>query len=230
MTDRPEIHGAQACVFDAYGTLFDVHAAVGAVKGEIGPEADRLSQIWRQKQLEYTWLRSLMHAHEDFWRLTADGLDYAMEAVGLIDRADLRAKLLDLYLKLDCYPEVPATLDRLKASGLSTAILSNGAPPMLESAVKNAALAERLDAVLSVEEIGVFKPDPRVYQLACDRLGVAAEAVCFLSSNAWDVAGAAHFGFQVVWINRFGQPRERLPGAPKAVIESLDELPALLGL
>lgn len=229
MTDRPEIHGAQACVFDAYGTLFDVHAAVGAVKDEIGPEAERLSQIWRQKQLEYTWLRSLMHSHADFWRLTADGLDYAMEATGLIDRADLRAKLLDLYLTLDCYPEVPAALDRLKASGLSTAILSNGAPPMLESAVKNAALAERLDAVLSVEEIGVFKPDPRVYQLACDRLGVAAGAVCFLSSNAWDVAGAAHFGFQVVWINRFGQPRERLPGAPKAVIESLDELPALIG-
>ncbi|MEQ8604389.1 MAG: haloacid dehalogenase type II [Marivibrio sp.] len=230
MTDRPEIHGADACVFDAYGTLFDVHAAVGAVKAEIGPEAERLSQIWRQKQLEYTWLRSLMHSHADFWRLTADGLDYAMEATGLIDRADLRAKLLDLYLRLDCYGEVPATLDRLKASGLATAILSNGAPEMLESAVANAGLADRLDAVLSVEEIGIFKPDPRVYQLACDRLGAEADRICFLSSNAWDVAGAAHFGFQVVWINRFGQPRERLPGAPKAVIETLDELPALLGV
>lgn len=229
MTDNPEIRGTSACVFDAYGTLFDVHSAVEALKPEIGAEADRLSQLWRQKQLEYTWLRSLMHAHRDFRDLTADGLDYAMEATGLDGRAELRGKLLDLYMRLDCYPEVPATLDRLRAAGLGTAILSNGAPPMLESAVANAGLAERLDAVLSIEDVGIFKPDPRTYQLACDRLGLAPERICFLSSNAWDVAGAAHFGLQVVWINRFGQPRERLPGAPRAVIETLDELPPLVG-
>jgi 2-haloacid dehalogenase len=229
MSDIPNIKGIQACVFDAYGTLFDVHSAVGAMKQEIGPQADRLSQLWRQKQLEYTWLRSLMHAHLDFWQVTADGLDFALEATGLMDRADLRAGLLDLYLKLDCYAEVPATLKRLKDAGLSTAILSNGAPGMLDSAVKNAGLDDRLDAVLSVEDVGIFKPDVRTYNLACDRLGVKAEAICFLSSNAWDVCGAAHFGFQVVWVNRFGHPRERLPGAPKAVIEALDELPALIG-
>ncbi|MBP5855923.1 haloacid dehalogenase type II [Marivibrio halodurans] len=229
MTDLPEIHGARACVFDAYGTLFDVHSAVGAMKAEIGPQADRLSQLWRQKQLEYTWLRSLMRAHRDFWSLTGDGLDFAMEATGLGDRPELRERLMDLYLRLDCYPEAPATLDRLRASGMATAILSNGAPAMLESAVTHAGLADRLDPILSVEDIGIFKPDPRTYQLACDRLGLAADAVCFLSSNAWDVAGAAHFGFQVVWINRFGLPRERLPGTPRAVIERLDELPALVG-
>jgi 2-haloacid dehalogenase len=152
-----------------------------------------------------------------------------MEATGMADRAELRGKLLDLYRKLDCYPEVPATLKRLKQAGFTTAILTNAPPHMVDSAVDNAQLAPLLDATLSIEEVGIFKPDPRVYQLACDRLGLAADAICFLSSNAWDVSGAAHFGLQVVWINRFGQPRERLPGGPKAVIETLDELPALVG-
>lgn len=229
MTDTLE--PVDACVFDAYGTLFDVHAAAAQLKDEIGPEMERLSAIWRQKQLEYTWLRSLMGVHTDFWRLTADGLDYAMDATGLTGRSELREKLLDLYMRLDCYPEVRETLDRLRAVGLKTAILSNGAPPMLDSAVSNAGLSDKLDAILTVEDVGIFKPDPRVYQLAVDRLlgGTGPERICFLSSNAWDVAGAAHFGFQVVWINRFGQPRERLPGTPKAEIESLDALPPLVG-
>ena len=224
-----EISGIRACIFDAYGTLFDVHSAAARCRGDLGDKADSLSDIWRQKQLQYTWLRSLMHAHVDFWQVTGDALDFALAAVGLDDPA-MRRRLMDLYLELDAYPEVPAMLDRLKAGGIATAILSNGAPAMLDAAVESAALAGTLDHVLSVEDIGIFKPDPRVYGLAVDRLGVAPREICFQSSNAWDAYAASHFGFRVVWVNRFNQPPERIPGAPDRQLRDLAALPELLGL
>jgi len=217
-----------ACVFDAYGTLFDVHSAVGALRPRLEPKADAVSATWRDKQVQYTWLRSLMGRHGDFWEVTGDALDYALEQQG-VDDAELREKLMQAYLKLSPYPEVPATLATLREHGLKRAILSNGSPAMLEAAVNNASLVEAFDAVLSVESVGIYKPDPRVYQLAVDQLGVERERIAFMSSNAWDAAGAASFGFRVVWINRFGQPRERLPGEPAAQLTDLAGLPGLLG-
>lgn len=219
----------EACVFDAYGTLFDVHSAIARGGRSLGERGQAVSDLWRQKQLEYTWLRSLMRAHVDFWQVTGDGLDYALAAHAIEDPA-LRDRLMDLYLSLDAYPEVKDTLARLSGAGLATAILSNGSPAMLEAAVTSAGLAELLGSVLSVEDVGIFKPDPSVYQLAVDRLAVRPEQVCFLSSNAWDAAAAAHFGFRVAWVNRFGKERERIPADPAAVIKDLSELPALLGL
>jgi len=218
-----------ACVFDAYGTLFDVHSAVDRLRVDVGPKADELSQIWRTKQLEYTWLRSLMGQYKDFWQVTGDALDYALARTG-VNPGPVRDRLMDAYLGLDAYSEVPAMLGRLKAAGLKTAILSNGEPNMLEAAVKAAGLANLLDEVLSVDSLGIYKPHPSVYQLAVDRLGVKAETIAFQSSNAWDVHGAATFGFRPVWINRFGAPVERLPGGPEHVMTDLAGFPDLLGV
>jgi 2-haloacid dehalogenase len=217
------IENIAACVFDAYGTLFDVHSAAAKAAADLGSKQESLSNLWRQKQLEYTWLRSLMRAHADFWQVTGDALDYAMEAHG-IDNPTLRKRLMELYLSLDAYPEVESSLKALQNAGLKTAILSNGEPKMLEAAVRSASLESLLDAVLSIEEVGIYKPDPRVYQLAVDRLEVPAGQICFVSTNAWDAAGAAHFGFQVAWLNRFGKIWERMPGQPRSVIATLDEL------
>jgi 2-haloacid dehalogenase len=222
------LNGIGACVFDAYGTLFDVHSAAARCRDALGDKADRLSALWRQKQLEYSWLRSLMGAHVDFWQITGDALDYAMAAVSL-DAPAIREQLMSLYLTLDAYPEVPDVLSQVKAAGRRTAILSNGSPMMLEAAVRSAGIDTHLDHVLSIEDAGIFKVAPQTYQLAVDRLGLPPDAICFMSSNAWDAAGAAHFGFQVVWVNRFGQPRERLPGTPKAELTSLHPLPEMLG-
>jgi len=224
-----KILGIRACVFDAYGTLFDVHSAAGRCRDMLGEKSNALSEAWRQKQLQYTWLRSLMEAHEDFWHVTGDALDYAMASVGLDDPA-IRKRLMDLYLSLEAYGEVPTVLRRLKQAGLATAILSNGAPAMLEAAVQSAGIGGDLDHVLSIEDVGIYKPDPRVYQLAVNSIGVQPAEICFLSSNAWDAHGAAHFGFRVAWCNRFGQPPERLPGQPDVEIRDLTALPALLGL
>lgn len=219
----------KACVFDAYGTLFDVHSAVRSGGQALGDKATAVSELWRQKQLEYTWLRSLMGAHVDFWQVTSEGLDFALAASGVRDRA-LHDKLMNLYLTLDAYEEVSPTLETLKANGLQTAILSNGSPRMLEAAVQSAGLPHLLDTSLSVEDVGIYKPDARVYQLTLDRLGVRKEEVCFLSSNGWDAKGAAHFGFNVAWINRFKREVDRLPGDLATVIHRLDELPPLLGI
>ncbi|MGI9333653.1 MAG: haloacid dehalogenase type II [Gammaproteobacteria bacterium] len=224
---HPDFSDVSVCVFDAYGTLFDVHSAVGRYRERLGDEADAISLVWRTKQLEYTWLRSLMDRFVDFWQITQDGLDFAMEAHGVRDD-ELRRQLLDAYLALDCYPEVPEVLSRLRERGLRTAVLSNGSREMLDAAVASANLGELLDAVLSVDEVGVFKPDARVYSLALDRLGVTPVQVSFQSSNAWDAAGAATFGLRVAWCNRFGQQRERLPDGPHAEIGNLTQLLALL--
>jgi len=225
----PEFARIKACVFDAYGTLFDVHSAVRRGGQALGDKAGAVSELWRQKQLEYTWLRSLMGAHAEFWQVTSESLDFALAASGVQDKA-LHAKLMDLYLTLEAYEEVDATLARLKAAGLTTAILSNGSPRMLQAAVSSAGLDARLDDALSVEDVGIYKPDNRVYQLAVDRLGVAPDEICFLSSNCWDAKGAAHFGFKVAWINRFSRETDRLPGDFVTVIHRLDELPPLLGI
>lgn len=226
---HPEFTKISACVFDAYGTLLNFNSAVDRCKDAIGPKADALSDMWRQKQIQYTWLRGMMGQHKDFWQVTGDALDYCMEAVGL-DDAKVRDQLMATYRTLDCFPEVPETLKRLKAAGLKTAILSNGEPSMLEDAVKHNGLEDLLDEILSVESIGVFKPAPPVYQLAVDRLGVPKEQISFQTSNAWDAAGAGHFGFKIAWCNRYGQPMERLGTTPDTILTSLSELPDILGV
>ena len=219
----------KVCVFDAYGTLFDVHSPVGRTAAVLGDKAPAVSRTWREKQLQYTWLRSLMRIHADFWQVTGEALDFALELHG-IDDAVVRDQLMQAYLTLDAYGDVAPALTKLNAAGLKTAILSNGSPKMLAAAVASAGMDGDLDAVLSVEDVGIYKPDPRVYRMAVDRFAVAPREVCFVSTNGWDAAGAAHFGFQVVWMNRFGQISERLPGEPRAVIEALDALPPLLDL
>lgn len=226
---HPDFANIDACLFDAYGTLFDVHSAVAKEAAALGDKAQGVSATWRDKQLQYTWLRSLMGEHTDFWQVTGDALDYALGSQGVEDAA-LRQRLMDLYLTLDTYPEVPGALKRIKDSGRKTAILSNGEPRMLASAVDSAGIKDLLDDVITVEAVGIYKPDPRVYRLGAERGGAPAERICFVSSNAWDVHGAANFGFNCAWINRFGQQPERLPGAPKAEVRTLDEVAGLLGL
>ena len=220
--------GIKACVFDAYGTLFDFASAAQSCRDVLGDDADRLTALWRDKQLQYTWLRAVQGRHAEFWQVTGEALDYTLETLG-IDRPGLRDRLMALYLSLDTFPEVPEMLRRLKAAGMRTAILSNGSPRMLDAVVKSARLDGLLDAVLSVEEAGIYKPHPKVYQLAVDRLAVPAAAIAFQSSNSWDAHAASAFGMKVVWCNRYGQRRERLPGAPDHEIRSLAELPALVG-
>ena len=219
--------GIAACVFDAYGTLFDVHSAVGRHRDRLGDSADAVSMTWRTKQLEYTWQRSLMDRYVDFWQITGDGLDFALESHGVSDIA-LRTDLMNAYLTLDCYPEVPEVLGALKDAGLQTAILSNGSPMMLDAAVEGSGLGNLLDEVVSVDVLGVYKPAMEVYQMVLDRLDVGRGQVSFQSSNAWDAAGAATFGFKVAWCNRFGQKRERLPDGPHAEMKSLSELPPIV--
>lgn len=219
--------GVQACVFDAYGTLFDFASAARGCRDLLGERFDRLTLLWRDKQLQYTWLRAAQGRHADFWQVTGDALDFALATLA-IDQPSLRDRLMTLYLTLDTFPEVPDVLRRLKAVGLKTAILSNGSPAMLASAVRNARLDGLFDAVLSVEEVGVYKPNPRVYQLAVDRLAVPASRISFQSSNAWDAHAASAFGMKVVWCNRYGQRRELLPGNPDHEIKSLAEMPVLV--
>lgn len=218
----------EVCVFDAYGTLLDVRSATARLSRDLDGKAEQLGALWRQRQLEYTWLRSLMHRHRDFWGVTRDALDHAFGAIGLPEDEGLKARLMDAYLSLDAYPDVAPALMQLRTDGIRTAILSNGTPAMLKAGVDSAGISGSLDAVLSIEEVGIYKPDPSVYQLACDRLGVRRDGICFVSSNGWDVAGAATFGFQTVWLNRFGLERDRLPGEPCVVLEGLEELPALI--
>ena len=218
-----------ACVFDAYGTLFDVAAAAARCRDDLHGKADQLADVWRTKQLQYTWLRSLMRRYVDFTQVTGDALDYALAAVG-IDDPPLRERLMALYMELDAYPEVPEMLRRLRAGGLKTGILTNGSPKMIDAAVASAGIGDLLDAVLTVDPLGIYKPDPSVYQLTPDRFGVPVERIAFMSSNAWDAAAAADFGMTVVWVNRFGQPPERLPGTPVAELTSLEGLPELLGV
>jgi 2-haloacid dehalogenase len=221
--------GIRACVFDAYGTLFDFASAAAGCADILGDKVGPLTALWRDKQLQYSWLRGLQHRYAPFWQVTGEALDYALETLELPTDGQLRDRLMDLYRTLGTFPEVPGVLRALRDARYATAILSNGSLDMLASAVQGARLADLLDAVISVDEVRSFKPDPRVYQLAVDRLGVPAEAIAFQSSNAWDAHAASAFGMRVVWCNRYGQRRERLPGAPDYEIHTLAELPGLLG-
>lgn len=212
-----------AYIFDAYGTLFDVHAAVRRHAQDIGPDGQLLSDIWRAKQLEYSWVRTLMGTYSDFWQLTEQALDFAFRKVPSADPA-LRSKLLDAYWHLDCYPEVPAVLRSLKDNGARLAILSNGSPAMLEAAVRSAGLDLILDEIFSVDAVRRFKTDPSVYDLVCSNWRLYPEAVSFQSSNRWDIAGAAKFGYRTVWINRSDQPDEYRDLPPSVILPSLEGL------
>lgn len=226
MSARPLEH-IDACVFDAYGTLFDVGSVARGAQDALGERWQALSDLWRTKQLQYTWLRGLGGHHADFWQVTGDALDYAMASLRIEDTG-LRARLMNLYLSISAYPEVPAMLAALKARGTKLAILSNGTPAMLAAAAANAGIAEYFDAVLSVEEVGVYKPHPSVYALATLRLNIPKPNICFLSSNSWDAWSAKAFGYRVLWCNRFGQAPERIPSPPDGEMADLSALPAWL--
>ncbi|MCK0149655.1 haloacid dehalogenase type II [Marivita sp. S6314] len=222
---------AQVYVFDAYGTLFDVAAAARVAAEEPGRDAlkavwPQLAEHWRLKQLQYTWLRVITNDYTPFWEITKDGLDWAMEKVGL-DDLELRERLLALYWELAAYKEVPMMLAHLKAAGKTCAILSNGSKDMLEGAVDSARIGEFLDAVLSVEDIGTFKPSSAVYDMVEARLGCAKDEVLFVSSNGWDAAGAAGYGFETAWVNRAGDPVDRLPHQPHHILTDLSTIPEL---
>jgi 2-haloacid dehalogenase len=222
----------ELCVFDAYGTLFDVDAAARAVAAEPGQAGfaakwPALSADWRAKQLQYSWIRAVTGAHADFRTVTTEALDWALDAAGLSGDAALRDRLLALYRNLRVYAEVPATLSALRAAGLGTAILSNGTPDMLDAAIAAAGIGGAFDAVLSVERVGVFKPDARVYHLVGAHFGTRPDAVLFVSANGWDAAAAAGYGFATAWVNRAGAPVDRLPWRPDHVIDSLAGVPAL---
>ena len=216
----------RAFVFDAYGTLFDVHAAIARHRGAAGPEADRFSEIWRLKQLEYAWMLSAAGHYMDFWTLTERALDHAFARCPSVDRA-LRPALLDCYFKLDAFPDAREALSRLKQKGVRTAILSNGSPKMLGAAVENARIGENLDAVFSVEAVRIYKPRAGVYALVTDAFGIVPEDVAFVSSNRWDVMGATAFGFRCVWVNRANMPDEYPEFAPVKVVRDLASLATL---
>ena len=221
------LDGIKAAVFDAYGTLFDIMAPTSRAAARLGDKAEALGRAWRDKQLQYTWLRSLQGEYVSFRQVTEDALDYAMELHGITDDA-LKHDLMGLYVALDAYDDARPCLEGLRARGITTTILSNGSPDMLEVATRSSGLDVLLDGVLSVESVGVNKPDHRVYQLAVDHLGVAREDILFVSGNGWDGKAAAHFGFRSVWIDRAGLPAERLPGTYAAHVKSLTDIAGLL--
>ncbi len=217
----------KACVFDAYGTLFDVNAACRELSKEVGDNWEKLASLWRLRQVEYTWLRNSMDEYIDFWQITSDALDYAMETLG-IENNELREELLNLYLKLEAYPEVNDLLKKLKQRGLKTGILSNGSMKMLNSAVNNANIREYLDEILSVEECKIYKPSSKVYDLVKIKMQISKENVLFFSSNAWDMHAASNYGFKTIWVNRFNAKLERLPGNPIDIVNSLEKIDEII--
>ena len=225
---RNRLEGIRACIFDAYGTLFDYRSAASRCRDVLGENFDQVNALWREKQLQYSWLRAIQGRHVDFWQVTGEALDFALDTAAIAD-STVRDRLMAMYLKLDVFPEVPDMLKRLNVAGLKTAILSNGSPEMLDAAVRNAGIGSLLDAVLSVEAVGVYKPHPKVYQYAIDQLGIKAGEIAFQSSNAWDAHAASLCGMRVIWCNRSRQRPERLPGLPDFEIASLAELPDLVG-
>lgn len=221
-----------ACVFDAYGTLFDVAAAARAAAAEPGRARfakawPQVAELWRQKQLQYSWLLAVTGDHTDFWTVTQNALDWALEATGQDGDAGLRDRLLALYRELEAFPEVPAMLAQVKADGRQAAILSNGSADMLAAAVDSAGIGAHLDAVLSVESVGVFKPDARVYDLVGAHLNIPRDQVLFVSSNGWDAGAATGYGFRTAWVNRKAEPIDRLPWRPDHVLDDLTGIPAL---
>lgn len=218
-----------ACVFDAYGTLFDLRAAAERHGDALGERKEALLALWRAKQLEYTWLRSLRGDYTDFWHVTGESLDHAMAVTGITEPL-LRSRLMAAYFALEAFPDAKDAVSRLKAAGLKTAILSNGSTSMLTGAVGNAGLHRLFDHLISVDEVHTYKPHPSVYRLATERMECGAGRICFISANAWDASAAAHFGYRVVWLNRANSIFDPLPGRPEREITALAALPALLGV
>ncbi len=217
------------CAFDAYGTLLDVTAAARRAMADIDPQLGlSLANDWRLKQLQYTWIRAIAGEHADFWQVTRESLDWALERHGLAGEPGLKDRLLELYARLDAYPEVKDVLRNLRESGLTSAMLSNGSPQMLESAIQAADIEDCLDSVISVEEVGVFKPHKSVYELVEQRYGCLRSQVFFVSSNGWDAAAAAGFGFVSAWVNRAGEPVDRLPWRPLHIVDELSRVPQLI--
>ncbi len=214
----------KALAFDAFGTLYDVHSVVALAERFFPGRSRELSQVWRQKQLEYTWLRSLMGEYQDFWKVTEDGLRYACRHLQLELDDARRDQLMSAYLRLDFYPEVPAALKELAESRRTLAILSNGSPKMLLELTRNTGLEPYFKAILSVDELNLYKPHPSVYNLVPGHLGVDKHEVGFVSSNYWDVVGAKAFGFKVFWINRFQATPDELGHAPDAVLAKLTDV------
>jgi 2-haloacid dehalogenase len=222
------LQGIKACIFDAYGTLFDVQTPIMRALSALDDKAEPFTHRWRDKQLQYAWLRSLMGVHADFWQVTAEALDHTMELYGIADPA-LHQQLMQLYLGLDLFEDARSCLGALQRRGLRLAILSNGSPAMLDGATKASALAGFFERVISVEEVGIYKPSRRVYRHAQTVLKLATpQDVCFVSANGWDAHAAASFGFQVAWINRSGAPGDRLPGNPALTLETLEDLPGYI--
>ena len=222
------LDGIGLCVFDAYGTLLDLDAMIARFRPDLGDKAEAFFKAWRSKQLEISWLPNPISGGADFWLVTGEALDETMDTFGVSD-SGLRSRMMDAWLEPALYPEVPAMLARLRAGGIKTAIFSNGTRKMLTAGVDAAGIASLLDAELTVEEVGAFKPKPAVYKLAAEHFAVVPRSVCFVSGNIWDIHGAAAFGFNVVWVNRGGAPSERLPRGTAATTATLAELPALLG-
>ncbi|MDC1066998.1 haloacid dehalogenase type II [Alphaproteobacteria bacterium] len=217
----------KACIFDAYGTLFDVNSACRELSKEVGHNWESLASLWRLRQVEYTWLRNSMNEYIDFWQITSDALDYAMETLE-IENIKLKQDLLALYLKLEAYPEVKDLLKKLKQKGFKTGILSNGSIKMLNSAVDNANIRDLLDEILSVEECEIYKPSKKVYDLVEKNIKVKKENVMFFSSNAWDMHAASNYGFNTIWVNRFNAKLERLPGKPNNIVNSLEKIDEII--
>jgi 2-haloacid dehalogenase len=222
-----QLTGIRACVFDAYGTVFDFASAAARCPDIPEDRRAALTALWRDKQIQYTWLRTLQGRYVDFWQVTGDALDFALDSLA-IHSPRLRDALMELYRTLAAFPEVRDVLIALRQSGFATAILSNGSPAMLNAAISGAGLNGLFDAVLSADAVGAFKTHPKVYQYALDQLGVPASTVSFQSSNGWDAYAASDFGMRAIWCNRYGQQRERLPGSPDHEIRTLAELPALM--
>jgi len=221
------MNNTKACIFDAYGTLFDVNAACRELSLDVGDKWQDLANLWRLRQVEYTWLRNSMNEYIDFWEITSGALDYAMEVLDIHDKK-LRDQLLELYLKLEAYPEVKEILQKLKDKNFRTGILSNGSTQMLDSAVKNANIEDLLDVVISVEECKIYKPSSEVYDLVEKKTDIKKDNVTFFSSNAWDMHAAANYGFKTIWVNRFDGVLERLPGKPSAIVKTLNNIDELI--
>ena len=216
----------KSCVFDAYGTLFDINSAARRCANEPGREKfseywTEISARWREKQLSYSWLLTILKQYADFWEITENALDYALDTVGLSSDSELKQRLLKLYAELDSYSEVRSVLSELKDKGISCSILSNGSKLMLNSAIQSSRIENLIDKVMSVDDVRTFKPDPLVYRLVIDSLSCQTKEVLFISSNGWDIVGAASYGFQTMWINRFGAPIDRLPFKPDSIASDL---------
>ena len=221
------MNNTKACIFDAYGTLFDVNAACRELSLDVGDKWQDLANLWRLRQVEYTWLRNSMNEYIDFWEITSGALDYAMEVLDINDKK-LREQLLRLYLNLEAYPEVKEILQKLKDKNYRTGILSNGSTQMLDSAVKNANIEHLLDVVISVEECKIYKPSSEVYDLVEKKTDIKKDSITFFSSNAWDMHAAANYGFRTIWVNRFDGVLERLPGKQSAIVKTLNNIDELI--